>query len=166
MFFDDYFPNWKIYRDDLDDVVKTVTDAKFVLVIGNGGSETIASHVAIDFALAGLQCSSLSTPSVITALANDFGYGHVYSKQIESYRDPGCLIAVSSSGNSDNIVNAVNTAEKKGFSVVTFSGFQPDNRIAQAGDINIHIPSDDYGVVEVGHMVLLHYVINQLRGFE
>ncbi len=162
----DFFPGWQHYQSKLDQVVRHVRNAPFVLAIGNGGSETIASHLTVDLSIAGIECHSLSSPSILTAFSNDFGYENVYSRQIVNYDNGGLLIAISSSGNSSNIIDAINISRTKDFSVVTYSGFDPHNAISKLGDVNIHVSSHDYGVVETAHMILVHYVINVLRGFE
>lgn len=164
----DFFPNWIPYKSDLDTVVSMIKNSSLIFVIGNGGSESIASHVVTDLVLAGYPAQSLTCSSVITALSNDFGYEQVYSKQIINYKNipNAMLLAISSSGNSENIFRAVTCAKSCKFDVVTFSGFDTNNRIRTIGNVNVHIDQCDYGVVETGHMILLHYVINVLRGFE
>ncbi len=158
------FPTLIKYQNQLDEIVKEVQSTKFVLIVGNGGSETIASHSAIDFLLLGINCTSLSTPAVVTALANDFGYEYIYSKQIEMYPiGDCCVIAISSSGNSKNIVNAASIAKGAGHRVITLSGFKRGNELSSMGDINIHIPVEDYGYIEVTHMAMMHYVINTIK---
>jgi D-sedoheptulose 7-phosphate isomerase len=71
------------------------------------------------------------------------------------------LIAVSSSGESENIVKAAALAQKKGCRLVTFTGFKPGNRLRQMGDVNVYVPIADYGYVEIAHSIVAHYVTDR-----
>lgn len=135
--------------------------------IGNGGSAAIASHMANDWTKnGGIRAAAITDPSMLTCLANDFGYEQVYAKALEFQAGPrDGLIAISSSGNSANIVNAVAAARKRGCWVVTLSGFTPGNALRQLGDLNFYIASDNYGTVEVGHLILLHAILDLSMGW-
>jgi len=130
-----------------------------VYVIGNGGSAAVASHITTDFCnVAGLRSMTLHEPSVITCFSNDFGYEHSYSIRLKKIARQGdLLIAISSSGQSKNILNAVNSARETGAAVITLSGFSAQNPLRQRGDINFWIASDEYGLVEIGHLFTLHH---------
>lgn len=132
--------------------------------IGNGGSAGIAVHMTADFLKNGkMRTHSLLDPATITCLANDYGYEHVFSKQLEIVANSGdLLVAISSSGNSDNIINAVEMAKEKGCQVVTFTGFKPDNKLRQMGDINVYVPCMEYGIVESIHNMLLQHVVDEI----
>ncbi len=134
-----------------------------IILIGNGGSAAIASHIATDlWKRAGIRATAFSDASMITCVSNDFSYAEVYSKPIEQFADEhDLLFAISSSGNSPNIVNGVEEAKKQGCETVTLSGFSPDNRLRQVGDLNLYLPSTEYGWVEIGHMVILHYLCDR-----
>lgn len=138
-----------------------------LMVIGNGGSAGIASHMAIDYSKNGnLHAMTFNDTSAITCLSNDYGYEHVFAKQIEYHgRQGDVLIAISSSGRSANILNAVTAARKHGCKVVTFSGFEANNPLSQQGDLNFYVASKEYGFVEVAHLSLGHamldYIIQQ-----
>src|SRR5690606_34064077 len=87
-----------------------------------------------------------------------------FAKSVEMFCDPGDLvIAISSSGKSANILNAVQSARLRGCSVVTFSGFKPDNPLSALGDLNFYVPSDRYGAVEVAHLLLIHAVVDEVN---
>ncbi len=135
-----------------------------VFVIGNGGSAAIASHVAIDLSKnAGVPSLALNDASALTCLSNDFGYQRVFAEQIEYYCDnKDVLLAISSSGESPSIINGVDAARRKDMLVITFSGFKPDNRLRKIGNYNYYVPSAEYGFVELGHMIILHTVIDYL----
>ncbi|MCB0403429.1 MAG: SIS domain-containing protein [Bdellovibrionales bacterium] len=138
--------------------------AKKVVLVGNGGSAAIASHQAVDlWKNGGIRATSFNDASLLTCLANDYGYENVFSKSIEMFCDPGdLLIAISSSGNSENILNAVRSARLRGCSVITLSGFKPDNPLSAMGDLNFYIPSERYGTVEVAHLLLIHVTVDEV----
>lgn len=133
-----------------------------VLFVGNGGSAGIASHLAIDFSKnGGLRALALNDSAALTCIGNDFGYEDVFAKQIEFHARAGdLLVAISSSGRSANILRAVEAARARSCDVVTYSGFDEDNDLRRAGDVNFHISSMEYGFVEVGHLALCHAVLD------
>lgn len=143
-------------------VVKCVKGTLFF--IGNGGSAGIATHMTADFLKnGGIRTISMLQPATITCLGNDYGYEFIFSKQLEIMAEPGdLLVAISSSGNSPNIVNAAKTAKEKGCQVMTFTGFKPDNRLRQLGDINVYVPSMSYGHVESIHNMILQQVVDDI----
>ena len=100
-----------------------------VFLVGNGGSAAIASHAVIDFLnMARMKATAMLDPAVTTCLSNDYGYEHVYARQLMRFiSKKDVLIAISSSGNSENIINAVNIAKKNGAKVITLSGFSDNN---------------------------------------
>lgn len=132
--------------------------------IGNGGSAAIASHMTADFMKNGrMRAISLYDASILTCLGNDCGYEQVFAESLEMLAEDGdLLVAVSSSGNSPNIVQAIETARKNTMSVITFSGFRPDNRIRSMGDYNIYVPVEHYGMVESIHTLLLQQIADEL----
>ena len=136
-----------------------------VYVIGNGGSAAIASHAVIDFLnMAKIKATAMLDPAVTTCISNDYGYEHVYEKQLAQFIEKkDVLIAISSSGNSKNIINAATFAKNKGAHVITLSGFSENNRLRQIGDYNLCLNANDYGQVEIGHAFILHYFTDRLR---
>ncbi len=137
---------------------------KKVFFAGNGGSAAIASHMTADFMKnGGMRTVSLYDSSVTTCMGNDYGYEYIFSRPLEILAQEGdLLVAVSSSGNSQNIVNAVHAARKKVLQVLTFSGFQRDNRIIHLGDYNIHVPVEHYGIVESVHNLILQQIADTI----
>lgn len=135
-------------------------DGGHLYVIGNGGSAAVASHAATDFFnVANLKATTLHESSLMTCMANDFGYENAFGRMIKQMVKAGdMVIAISSSGKSMNIRNAVTEAAIAGGYVVTLSGFAQDNPLRLLGDLNIWINSMDYGLVEVGHQFLLHNI--------
>ncbi len=130
-----------------------------LIFLGNGGSAGIASHLAIDHSKNGrLPAMAFSDASALTCLSNDYGYEHVFAKQIEYHaRKEDFVIAISSSGKSVNILNAVAAARKLGCRVMTLSGFDRANPLHKLGDVNYYVDSKEYGFVEMAHMALIHF---------
>ncbi len=133
-----------------------------IIIVGNGGSAGIASHTAIDYSKNGqMRAMAFGDSAALTCLGNDFGYEHVYAKQVEYHGRAGdLLIAISSSGRSPNILNATDAARKAGIGVITFSGFKPDNPLRTRGELNFYAPSGEYGFVEIAHQTLLHALLD------
>lgn len=130
--------------------------------IGNGGSSAIASHMTADFMKnGGMNTYSLYDAAVTTCVGNDYGYEYIFSKPMEFLVKEGDLIvAISSSGNSANIVNAIKTAQNKQATVITFTGFDSDNSAKQMGDFNLYVPSRKYGIVESVHNLILQQIVD------
>jgi D-sedoheptulose 7-phosphate isomerase len=133
-----------------------------LLFVGNGGSACIASHSAIDYTKAGnLRALALNDVPALTCLGNDVGYEQVFAYQIRAHGRPGdLLIAISSSGRSPNILNAVAAARGQGMAVVTLSGFAPDNALRRSGNVNFYVASDHYGMVEISHLAICHAMLD------
>jgi D-sedoheptulose 7-phosphate isomerase len=137
-----------------------------LIFVGNGGSAAVASHMATDYSKNGdIRSIALNDSSMLTCLGNDLGYERIFSKQLELYARPDdFVIAISSSGRSPNILNAVKAARAAKCGVVTFSGFTPDNPLRSLGDLNFYVASDRYGFVEIGHLTLCHAVLDFICG--
>lgn len=156
------------YEEGMSEIVTCFSDiknsGKKLMFIGNGGSAAIANHMTTDFMKNGhMRTCSLMEGSVLTCMGNDYGYEYVFSKQLELLGTEGdLLVAISSSGNSQNIVNAIEVARNKGMRVVTLSGFQSDNKIKAMGDINIYVPECHYGIVESVHNLILQQVVDEI----
>lgn len=151
------------------DILRRVKQANgTVHFIGNGGSCGIASHLAADFMKnGGFRALTYTDPSMLTCITNDLGYGSVYSLPIERFGQSGdALVAISSSGQSINIINAVNVAKARHMTVITLSGFSPLNPLRTMGLINFYIPSSRYGLVEIAHLAIMHHILDRLMGLE
>jgi D-sedoheptulose 7-phosphate isomerase len=137
-----------------------------LIFVGNGGSAAIASHMATDYSKNGdIRSLALNDSSMLTCLGNDLGYDRIFAKQIELHARPGDLvIAISSSGRSANILNAVSAARAAKCAVVTLSGFALDNPLRRLGDINFYLASDRYGFVEIGHLTICHAILDFICG--
>ncbi len=152
----------------LDDAIRT---AKFIYACGNGGSAAISGHLQCDM-LKGVQTDTALRPRVISlasplelvsAIANDIGYDEVFVYQLRTLAAPGdVLITISASGNSENIVRAVEWARRHGVRTIAMTGFS-GGRSARLADVNLHVAADNYGVVEDLHQSLMHCLSQFLR---
>ena len=134
--------------------------------IGNGASMAFSDHMAIDWSKNGqVPTHSFSNTALLTALGNDLGIKELFAFAISTYADEGdLLVAISSSGNSLNILEAIKAAKKRYMNIVTFSGLKPDNKARQMGDLNFYVPAKTYGVVECAHQLLLHMWLDHYMG--
>ena len=135
-----------------------------VIILGNGGSSSVASHISQDYMkFQGKKVSILSDPSMLTMLTNDYGYGNAYQKFLEYYVEEDTLVVLlSSGGESENILNCLTWCEENSVDYGILTGFSPDNRIrsmATNAIWNYYINSEDYGVVECIHQIFLHGVV-------
>ncbi len=142
-------------------------DGNKLMFIGNGGSAAIASHLAIDFSKNGcMRAMAFNDGAALTCLANDLGYENVFAHQLALHGRPGdLLVAISSSGCSANILNGVEAARLGGAEVMTLSGFKPDNPLRAMGEVNLYVPSMEYGFVEISHLTLGHAILDLAMGW-
>ena len=151
-------------RNLLIDVTK---NKKKILIFGNGGSAAIASHFSVDLTKnAKLRCLNFNESSLITCFSNDYGFEHWAEKAIDFYGDEGdLLIVISSSGKSENMINAVKAARNRNFhSVITLSGFSKDNPLNKLGDINLWVNNRSYNFVENIHQIWLLAIVDLIIG--
>jgi phosphoheptose isomerase len=138
---------------------------------GNGGSAAIANHLVCD-CMKGVRTGSTLRPRVhslsatietITAIGNDIGYEEIFAFQLESLgKQDDVLIAISSSGDSPNIVNALVKAREMGITTVAMTGFS-GGRASSLADISLHVDAANYGIVEDIHQSLMHILAQYLR---
>jgi len=150
-----------------DVMIKASASGKKAIVVGNGGSAAIASHVSVDLSKnAGIRSINFNEADLITCFANDYGFEQWVAKAVEFYGDEGdVFIAISSSGSSMNMLNGCEAAKRKKFaSVITLSGFEPDNPLRQLGDINLWVDSRAYNFVETIHQLWLLAVVDLIIG--
>lgn len=138
---------------------------------GNGGSAAIANHLVCDHSRGiakdtGLRprIHSLSaTVEVLTAIANDLDYAEVFTEQLRLLARPGdLLITISSSGDSENVARAIAWARDNGMGTIALTGFA-GGRTARLAEVNIHVASDNYGVVEDLHQSIMHALAQFIR---
>ena len=156
------------FEPAVDSATERLLDARKrgrkVLVIGNGGSAAIASHMQTDLCHSlGIRGLVFNEPPLLTALANDNGYENAFQRLVDLWADAGdVLVAISSSGRSANILNACRAARGRGATIVTFSGFGADNPLRSLGDLNFYVANASYGPVESAHAVLVHHLTDQV----
>lgn len=160
--------------ENVSDVIERAYDAgRFVFIIGNGGSGANASHLCEDLAKCTLcdfddqkrlkVLSLTDNTAGIMAWANDEGYERIFLEQLKNLASPGdVLIAISGSGNSPNILRAVEWANDHGMETIGFTGFG-GGRLKEVGRHNLHVAIDDMGIVESLHQVVFHWLIDDLH---
>jgi D-sedoheptulose 7-phosphate isomerase len=147
---------------------------KQVFIMGNGGSEATASHIATDWSKTAerkgkrlVRCMSLNdNVAFMTAIGNDLGYEDLFVRQLENLLDPGdVVVMISGSGNSPNVLKAAEYAKKKKAVTVAMTGFA-GGKLRKMVDVCLHIDSDQYGVIEDMHMAagsILAFYLKQRR---
>ena len=134
--------------------------------IGNGASAGMASHFASDFTKNGWVPSlTLHDSSLLTCFSNDYSYADAFERMLHRFFDPDdTLIAISSSGSSKNVLNAVSWVKSSysAGSIVSFSGFHQDNELRKLSGHSCYVPSSHYGFVESAHAYLLHVLIDRI----
>ena len=135
-----------------------------VFFIGNGASASMSSHFAADLSKnVGLPTEVFTDLAQITALANDLSFEQVFSEPLRLRMAPGdMLVAVSSSGNSPNVVQGTKTAREKEGVIITLSAMDPKNQIRRLGDLNFYVPAQTYGLAETSHAAILHFWLDQM----
>lgn len=148
-------------------------EGRFVFIIGNGGSGANASHLCEDLAKCTLHdfenqkrlkvLSLTDNASWLMAIANDLSYDRIFIEQLKNLASPGdLLLAISGSGNSPNVLRAVEWANANGLVTVGVTGFQ-GGALKDLGQHNLHVGIDDMGIVESLHQVVFHWVIDDLH---
>jgi len=149
----------------IDAIQSTIENGSIVYSMGNGGSSAIADHLVCDFTKgchtekSKLKSFSLnSNTPLFTAISNDDSYKDSFSKQLEYYVDDGDIILlISSSGNSENIISAIDYANDKGITSIALTGFD-GGQAKNKATLNIHVPIDNYGIIEDIHQSLVHVI--------
>ena len=136
-----------------------------IYFIGNGASAAISSHMATDFwKNGGIRALAFNDGPLLTCMGNDYGYEQVFAKPLQMFADPGdVLIAISSSGQSPNILLGAKAARQKHCRVITLSGFKPDNPLRSLGDYNFYVPAQTYGAVEIVHHSICHCLLDMIN---
>lgn len=155
-------------HDDFLKIIKILNlvkkSKKKIIIVGNGGSAAIASHVSVDFTkVCKIRSINFNEADLITCFSNDYGYENWIVKALTSYADKGDLLfCISSSGESLNILNGAKFAKKIGCKVVTLTGFKKNNRIKKIGHINLWVNSKNYNFVEMAHHTWLLSIVDFL----
>lgn len=149
------------------DIAKGVQQRGGKLILaGNGASASISSHGAVDFTKqAKVRAIDFNEPNLITAFSNDYGFENWIAAAVRAYSDPSdALVLISVSGASPNVLNAADAAKALNLPIVTFSGKSESNPLSKLGNVNFHMPSYAYNVVEAVHMLWLTTVVDMLVG--
>ena len=162
-----YYSNPLDIEKAVDLIVGIIVNGKSIWVIGNGGSASTAEHLEIDMmyikhdAVEKVKVTALTSNSaVITAIANDKGYEHVFSTQLERKAQSGDLcIIISASGNSENLVEASKYCKNNGIQTLAILGFD-GGELLKASDLILHFKTDygQYGAVEDVHLSICHQI--------
>ncbi len=155
----------QISQEQVSTLKQLVLDATEIVLVGNGGSNAIASHMAVDYTkFLNKRCYVPNASDMLSMIANDYGINNMYSKFIEYNYSPNQLaILISSSGNSANIVNAAHKCNELNIPMILLSGFSPMNNLNLLEYNNIKmnywVDSTNYGEVEMAHHIFLHSIV-------
>jgi len=162
-------------------ICKAIKERRNIYTIGNGASASIAQHWACDYTKGSSQLnpengkflkvrvhSLAANIPLMTAISNDISYDEVYSYQLERLGAPGdVLIAISSSGNSPNVVKAIDAAIKEKMSVITLTGFDGGEAMKMANQyilgVNVHVDCPEYEAAEDCHQAIMHMIAKYIR---
>ena len=162
------FENEKVILKIYHELIK-VNNNNNIHIFGNGGSASISNHFSLDLNNnSNLKCYNYNDPALITCFANDFGYANWISKSINKFGKKGdLLIAISSKGESKNMINSIKEAKKKKFkSIITLTGFNKNNSLRKKGDINLWVNSSVYNIVENIHQFYLLLLVDMIKIFQ
>jgi D-sedoheptulose 7-phosphate isomerase len=163
-------------RQMADWIYQAWEQEKFVYIFGNGGSGTTATHMSEDLGKSTLRQEDLGDESKkrlkvmsltdnqgwILALGNDVGYDQIFVQQLMNYGRPGDMcIAISGSGNSPNVLKAVDWANRHGLRTFGLTGYS-GGKLKQMQQAGLHVPLDDMGMVESIHLCIFHWVLNDV----
>lgn len=151
-------------------------NGKWVYIFGNGGSGTTASHFAEDLGKSTLHEKDLGDESRkrlkvlsltdnagwLMAIGNDLAYDQIFVQQLMNYGGEGdVVIAISGSGNSDNVLHAVDWANRHGLTTIGLTGYS-GGKLKDLAHHSLHVPTNDMGMVESIHLCLFHWVLNDV----
>lgn len=170
-YFKNYFNEFsKIFNDynnkDFLKIVKIFREIKKnkkkVILVGNGGSAAMASHVSVDLTkLCKIRAVNFNEADLLTCFSNDYGYENWIQRALSFYADKRDLvICISSSGESKNIINGAMFAKRKGCKVITLTGFNKKNKVKKIGHINLWLDSKNYNLIEMTHHIWLLSIVD------
>lgn len=152
----------KITEDVKNSLGYWVNNHKEIIIVGNGGSNSIASHISQDYTkVLDKKSFSFSDPSRLTCYINDYGSDDAYAEFLDDFTEKDTLvILISSSGNSMNIINAAKYCEDNKIVYLALTGFNKNNKLNNMNPMwRWHVDSDDYGIVECTHQIILHSIL-------
>ena len=171
----DYFPNYLTKFSELlkkydknsffkikKIIKKTKKNKKKIIIVGNGGSAAMASHVSVDLTkMCQIRSINFNEADLLTCFSNDYGYKNWVKQALYFHADKGDLfIAISSSGQSENILNGAKFAKKFGCNVVTLTGFSQKNKLRKIGHVNLWLNSKNYNFIEMIHHTWLLSIVD------
>jgi Phosphoheptose isomerase len=164
-------------KDIIEKVINKIFEAykenKQIFIMGNGGSASTSSHFACDLGKGTIieekprfRVMSLNdNMAIITAFSNDYGYDHVFAEQLKNLvNSEDIVIAISASGNSNNIIEGIKYAKEKGAYIIGFSGFK-GGKLKDISNLCLHVENSNYGQVEDIHMFLSHMISQNVKYF-
>ena len=144
----------------IDLILEAKSGSAKVMIVGNGGSAAIASHIQNDLCdSGGVKAIVFNEAPFLTAISNDDGYENFFETAAGLWaQERDILLAISSSGRSKSILRAVNVCLPKGVRIITLSGFDDRNPLRRLGHLNFYVASGEYGMVESAHALLGHFM--------
>ncbi|MCV0400945.1 MAG: SIS domain-containing protein [Nitrosopumilus sp.] len=159
----------KILSQKINDSIKLITlsleNKKKILIFGNGGSAADAQHMAAEF-ISRYLLERLSLPaialttdtSILTSIGNDYDFDKIFSRQCESLVDDGdIVIAISTSGKSQNVILGIEEAKRKGAKIISLTG-NNGGILNEMSDVCLEIPSDETPRIQEGHRIIIHII--------
>ncbi len=151
-------------------IAEAFNDGKKLLLFGNGGSATDASHIAAEFVnrfkkeRPGLPAIALNTDmAIITSIANDYDYSEIFARQLKSLSEEGdVIIAISTSGNSGNVLKAMEVAKRRKLRSIVFTGAKGE-KLASKADYAFIVPSDNTPRIQETHITLGHVLCQMVE---
>lgn len=150
-----------------DKILETKKNSGKIIIVGNGGSAAISSHFSVDLTKnAKIRSINFNESDLITCFSNDYGFENWISEALKFYADKNdLLILISSSGKSQNMLNAADTAKNMNLNnVVTFTGFEQENPLSKKGHLNFWVNSSAYNFIENIHQIWLLSVVDLIIG--
>jgi len=157
----------------IDCIIESLRSGGKVLLCGNGGSAADSQHIAAE--LVGrfkrerdaLSAIALSTDtSILTAVGNDYGFTHIFTRQVEALGRKGdILIGLSTSGKSDNVKNALEKAQEMGLHTISLIGNDIHCPLSESSDIIISVPSSDTPYIQEAHITIGHIICNLVEEY-
>jgi D-sedoheptulose 7-phosphate isomerase len=143
-------------------IIKEIKKNNKIILVGNGGSAAMASHVSVDLTkMCKIRAINFNEADLLTCFSNDFGYENWVREALSSYADKGDLvICISSSGESKNIIHGAKFAKKMGCKVITLTGFDVNNKVKKIGHVNLWVDSKNYNVIEMIHHTWLLSIVD------
>ncbi len=150
--------------------VNTINSGSKILLFGNGGSAADAQHIAAELSgrykmeRRGLPAIALTTDtSALTAIGNDYGYNRIFNRQVEALANKGdLLIGISTSGNSENVLQAFNKGKEIGCKIIGLTG-KDGGKFSDKCDLNIVVPSDDTARIQEMHILIGHIICQAIE---